>query len=517
MRGKITLSVLAALCVLPAAFCACGNGDEKKSFEVSELVTNANAYMRDSESSVDKSRKNTYHLTPPVGWINDPNGFSEFGGKVHLFYQYNPYSAEWGTMHWGHQTTKDFVKWELQDVALAPDMDYDKGNGCFSGTAITVGDAHYLVYTAADAMQNQALAYSYDGVTYKKLDNLLIDGSKDLPEGFSNADFRDPKIFERGGKYYILCGNRAGGSKQIVMFGSDKVDGPYEYKNVVYSRKDVGGILECPDLAEIGGKDVLLCSPQSIHSDDECEFQNADSCIYLVGNLSTNTYKFLTSSGTKAEEFDKGFSFYAPQTVSLKDGRTVMTAWMRSWAEPNLTLSEGWCGAMVLPRELTLKDNHIFQSPVREVYNYMKNAVTENDRSVTGTLDLPEFAGRTSRITLDIDVSSTDGGRAGIELYKGAGGSTKIYYDGEKGYLVFDRSDCGSLMSGKRYARVDAVDGKISLEIFLDINSAEVFINGGYYTMTGTSFAPEDYSGVALFAENCTANFSNLTKNDIIV
>lgn len=30
-------------------------------------------------------------MTPPVGWLNDPNGFSVYQGQIHLFYQFYPY------------------------------------------------------------------------------------------------------------------------------------------------------------------------------------------------------------------------------------------------------------------------------------------------------------------------------------------------------------------------------------------------------------------------------------------
>ena len=30
------------------------------------------------------------HISPYVGWLNDPNGFSYYKGKYHQFYQYNP-------------------------------------------------------------------------------------------------------------------------------------------------------------------------------------------------------------------------------------------------------------------------------------------------------------------------------------------------------------------------------------------------------------------------------------------
>ena len=32
-----------------------------------------------------------FHLMPPVGWLNDPNGLCEFKGKYYIFYQYSPF------------------------------------------------------------------------------------------------------------------------------------------------------------------------------------------------------------------------------------------------------------------------------------------------------------------------------------------------------------------------------------------------------------------------------------------
>ena len=31
-----------------------------------------------------------FHLMPPAGWLNDPNGLCQFKGVYHVFFQYAP-------------------------------------------------------------------------------------------------------------------------------------------------------------------------------------------------------------------------------------------------------------------------------------------------------------------------------------------------------------------------------------------------------------------------------------------
>ena len=87
------------------------------------MLEKANEYIR--QNYIDEKEKPLFHVTPEAGWMNDPNGFSVYQGKVHLFYQFYPYKTEWGPMHWGHQVTEDLLKWEAYPVAMAPDQDYE--------------------------------------------------------------------------------------------------------------------------------------------------------------------------------------------------------------------------------------------------------------------------------------------------------------------------------------------------------------------------------------------------------
>lgn len=63
-----------------------------------------------------------YHIAAPANWINDPNGFCFYKGEYHLFYQYHPYSSQWGPMHWGHVASKDLVDWEHRLLHLLMNM-----------------------------------------------------------------------------------------------------------------------------------------------------------------------------------------------------------------------------------------------------------------------------------------------------------------------------------------------------------------------------------------------------------
>ena len=42
---------------------------------------------------VNPQYKPAWHPSVPAGWLNDPNGFCFYRGKLHLFYQYHPYDS----------------------------------------------------------------------------------------------------------------------------------------------------------------------------------------------------------------------------------------------------------------------------------------------------------------------------------------------------------------------------------------------------------------------------------------
>ena len=114
----------------------------------------ARAYEAEHGAAISPAERPAYHMTPYVGWLNDPNGFSYYKGKYHQFYQYNPYDVRWAPMHWGHAVSSDLLHWEYLPCALAPDSPADSGPGCFSGS-------HFLRTSYADKIRTRMIYESF--------------------------------------------------------------------------------------------------------------------------------------------------------------------------------------------------------------------------------------------------------------------------------------------------------------------------------------------------------------------
>ena len=62
---------------------------------MSRELDRAREYEAGKKEQIPSEQKCVFHMTPPVGWINDPNGLVYYDGYFHIFYQYYPYGLEW--------------------------------------------------------------------------------------------------------------------------------------------------------------------------------------------------------------------------------------------------------------------------------------------------------------------------------------------------------------------------------------------------------------------------------------
>lgn len=481
---------------------------------ISEVLREARKYEEMMEKKITDQMRPEFHLSARVGWMNDPNGFSFYHGEYHMFYQYHPFDAHWGSMHWGHAVSKDLLCWEHRPAALAPDRDYDKV-GCFSGSAVVLPDGrHLLMYTSvtekeqADGtvrdIQNQSIAIG-DGTDYEKYEHNPVLKADILPEGCSRYDFRDPKIWQAAdGSYLCVIGNRpADGSGQILLFSSpDGLEWKYE-KVLDANRNRFGKMWECPDFFWLDGKWVLLISPQDMLPRG-LEYHNGNGTLCLIGSCDEKDWTFVEESD---QAIDYGIDFYAPQTTLAPDGRRIMIGWMQNWDTSGIHPREDpWFGQMSLPRELSVKEGRLIQKPVRELEQMRKNKVEYREvLFADSVIQLENIEGR--RLDLELCIRPGDKEhifhKFAVRFAQNEEYHTAVSFRPRESVLKVDRKFSGERRDvvHQRSCLVRRENGGLKLRLILDRFSAEIFVNDGEQVMTVTFYTDQAARGISFLAD----------------
>ena len=479
----------------------------------SKELQQARSYEEQWLPRITDAERPAFHVTGSVGWINDPNGFSCYKGEYHLFYQYYPYNNNWGPMHWGHVKTRDFLRWERLPCALAPDHDYDREGGCFSGSAVQTPDGkHLLMYTGTywvypeagrrEDRQTQCIAIG-DGVNYEKVAENPVLTAANVPEGHSQIDFRDPKLWydAEEKRYYSVVGSRpADGSGSVLLYSSG--DGiHWSYVGILdQCRNEYGKMWECPDFFPLDGEYVILTSPQDMRQMG-LEFHLGHGTLCLMGDYDKAAHRF---DRKRAQAIDYGIDFYAPQTLEAPDGRRIMIAWMQSWATCNSQpAGMRWFGQMTLPRELSIEHGRLYQRPVRELESFRSNPVIHKDIPVSTETALEGVKGRVLDMTLRVRPADESGYRK-FKMYFAKGGDNhcSVSFRPATGKVRLDRTFSGSIFDivNNRTFLVDA-GAEVEIRVVMDRFSVELFFNNGAQAATMTFYTPQDCDGITFEAD----------------
>ncbi|MBM7570148.1 glycoside hydrolase family 32 protein [Aquibacillus albus] len=450
-----------------------------KAFSEQEVIQQAMDSVLKASARVEKCpHRLGYHFMAPAFWINDPNGFIQFDGEYHLFYQHHPYSADWGPMHWGHAKSKDLVYWEHLPIALAP-----KANeGCFSGSAVDDNGIFTLIYTEHDSnrspRQVQCLATSEDGINFEKyIKNPVISGP---PPGESD-DFRDPKVWKYEDLWYMVIGSGIDGKGKVLLYKSEDLKN-WKYVGVVLESDGSQGYMwECPDLFPLEeDKFVLIVSPMGMA---EVGRKN----IYFIGDFNYETGKFIPES---SGELDYGFDFYAAQTLLDDKGRRIVIGWMDMWGATMPSKENGWAGAMSLPREISLHpDGKLTFKPIPELkklrkkQNQFKDIILDNNSNRF----LEDIKGGGLEVIVDIDLSRTSSTMFGMILRASDNQleQTRVIFNQKTKELTVNRNKSGKGDGGiYGHTLEGCLEKNLKLHIFVDRSSVEIFANDGQVVMS---------------------------------
>ncbi|MBN5267693.1 glycoside hydrolase family 32 protein [Serratia ureilytica] len=445
-----------------------------------------------------------FHLAPAAGWINDPNGLICIDGVYHAFFQHHPHSEHWGPMHWGHATSRDLIRWQRQPIALAPDAPYDQ-DGCFSGCAVDDNGVLTLLYTGHvwlgepgdDSLvrEVQCLATSEDGIRFVKHGPVLAP-----PDGIQH--FRDPKVWRENGEWWLVVGAKENGLGQVRLYRSADLRA-WRFDRVLAGAQTAhqGYMWECPDFFQLGEQHLLLFSPQGLAAQGY-RYRNRFQSGYLLGHWRPDGDFTVTQPFC---ELDAGHDFYAPQTFTAADGRRLLFAWMDMWESPMPSKAHRWAGALTLPRELTLAaDGSVRMNPARELAALRRGSQTLSAQTLTNQY-LP-LTNDMQELIMTLRPADSDAERYGLAI----GSAARLFVDNQSHRLVLERFNEHPALCTCR--SVPLPEGDIlSLRIFIDRSSLEIFVNQGQACLTSRIYPTAGDRRLSLFAEGGQALFEPIT------
>ena len=444
-----------------------------------------------------------YHIQGIVGLINDPNGFSQFNGKYHMFYQWNPLGTNHKNKTWAHSVSDDLLHWKRLKTALRPDTWYSK-DGAYSGSAIVDDDKLYLFYTGnvKDSDGNresyQCLAVSSDGENFERWEPSIVN----QPDGYTRH-IRDPKIWKKDGKFYAVIGIQSENLEgKAVLYSSENIkDWKFEGEIAGANHgkiKDFGFMWECPDYFQLKDektgeiKDLLVFSPQGLEPEGDL-YNNKYQTGYLFGKLDYEKPEFEILSDFV--EIDRGHDFYAPQSIEDDKGRRLIVGWMGIPEEEDFpTVKNEWLHCLTLPRELKVIDGKLYQVPIKEMESIREEKI-EFSGKVAGEVKVG--TGATYELKVKFKDFNSD---FGLKLRTGKSSETVLKFDYKDKKFVLDRTK--GEQPDKRLRKVYLGDiSELELTIFVDNSSVEVFINGGQEVFSSRIFPEKDADGIIVFAD----------------
>lgn len=453
-----------------------------------------------------------YHLRPWKNWCNDPNGLIYFEGKYHAFYQHYPDKPVWGPMHWGHAVSEDTYAWKHKPIAIFP----DKNGYAFSGSAIhdtknvtglgeKEGDKPLLLFYTShkildpenpdDYTEDQSIAYSNDGVTFKPYDNNPVLKNR------GTKDFRDPKLFyHEETERWIMC---LAVFDRIEFFSSTNLLDWSFLSSFTSDYPSAQGLWECSDLFKLeneGESAWILIVSYGLPVEE-----GRSVTRYFIGDFDGK--KFISNS--IAYDFDFGPDYYAGVTIANCEPTTTI-GWAMNWGYADSVPTEGYRGQMSGARE------HFLFRDKAKALRLGSRPVDLPDKYIASIKKLEAHATIDGPVMVEVE-ASTD-----FTLEFSNEHDERVVIRRDKDSYSVDRSESGDMryhpmlkdgLYRRRIAPLLKQEPGSSI-VFLDGPVLEIYAEDGTLTFTFLVYPSKPYNKVSI--QGTTAELRQLQASEQI-
>ena len=407
-----------------------------------------------------------FHIAPPHGLMNDPNGLCQIDGWYHIFYQWFPLGPVHGLKHWYHLKTRDFVDYIDLGVAMYPDTELDQ-DGCYTGVTVRRNEEWIIYYTGVDRNKGQQVCRAiFDGKSRITDKQVCIPHDPKL----TTCNFRDPFLYK---DKYMLVGAQTHEEKgKIALYERSKTG--FGFKGFMKMPEELSGyMVECPNLIPINEKeDLLIFSPQGIESPDRFTYRNVFSVVYGVGRFDGDKCIF---DCDQYREVDKGFDFYAPQIFRDEKGRDILMAWLGNSKCVYPSDFEQWAHMMTIPREIHCENGRLRQLPLEELKALRKEKIVLKEHML--------LSEKCFELEFNADVD--------FEICLCNEKGEKLVFGGNRKEYCLDRGKTSHVYNeiyGTRRYAVRDMSREQKIHMYVDRSAIEIFADDGYVVFTSRFF-----------------------------
>ncbi len=414
-----------------------------------------------------------FHVRPPSGYVNDPNGPIRIGERWHLYFQYVADTERRGGVVWGHASSPDLARWTMHRPALSPDPDGADRDGCWSGTTVLDGDEVVALYSGfrhEHPYQSVLAARSVDGGHSFGPPQQVADD----PAPQDGVDqFRDPFVWKDGDGWLMVAGagNRSGRPAARLYSSPDLQTWTFEghYAELIradVSAEDVGDMWECPQVVSFGDRDALLVSTMDLHGG------GIGKVLALTGRRDG-----LRQRDPRVSRADFGPNFYAAS--ALRDGtRPIVWGWVTEGRSGESAVAANWSGLLSLPRAVSLaEDGRLASAPLDALQDLRVEPIAATAGAGTTMVDdLP------AQFEADLDLHGSSG-ETRLSLRCGEE-HLDIVLDWTAGTITIDRDhaslDPSAEEGGYPFEEPALRErGSVSLRWYVDGSVSELFTGSG--------------------------------------
>ena len=277
----------------------------------------------------------------------------------------------------------------------------------------------------------------------------------------------------------------------------------------------VDGVWECPDLFQI----TVEGQPELRKWVLKVDALKGTGAEYFIGEFDGTRF-INDATDDQILRLDHGNDFYAAQSWSdMPDGRLIWVGWMNNWEYANAIPTSPWRGLFSILRELHLRGFpeglRLIQKPIEELKELRQLLYYTVDKEIA--IVNSQLANLKMDIAVEIQVEFALGTASefGIKICTGEGEETVIGYDSHLQEMFVDRRHSGDSAFSDKFANVHRApltpeQGKISMHIFIDSCSVEVFANYGRIVISDLIFPNTQNLSMEFYARDGDAHMNKL-------